>query len=258
MLGAEAFQFGQFNVGILGPVHGAAGHPPLRAWQTCGQVGASPGIRPLLRLALLGHYLAVTGLPQADRPSLMADYDGVIPTPHHHTGAARHLSDGYQVTRRDPLRARPRELRCVPDGDKTAPGQHMAGLFFDTQHDGAVESRRSQRVLLGSSHPASVPRRPRCAPPLFVAITRSSRNAANREERPLVQVGLFCDSAGSATGRAATTLPPKYEWGLSFRRLVQAVLALKRSGPSAGARPSGKLAMHPSGVYRTVHVPPGT
>ena len=44
MLGVEARNFVQLDIGILGPLHGFAGHPPLGAGQACGQVCASPGV----------------------------------------------------------------------------------------------------------------------------------------------------------------------------------------------------------------------
>jgi hypothetical protein len=122
MLGVEPLHFDQLDVGVLGSVHGSTGNPPLGTGQACGQVCASPGIMSLLRSTTPGNDFAVSRLPKADRPRLIVKHNGVIPTPHHCIGAARHLGNGYQVTGRDPLRPGPRELRCVPDGDNLAPG----------------------------------------------------------------------------------------------------------------------------------------
>ena len=66
MLGVEARNFVQLDIGILGPVHGFAGHPPLSAGQACGQVCASPGIILLLGPAPLGGNFAVGRLPEPD------------------------------------------------------------------------------------------------------------------------------------------------------------------------------------------------
>jgi hypothetical protein len=98
MLGVKAPYFVQFNVGVLGSVHGSAGNPPVSTGKTRGQVCASPGIVPLPRAARLSDDFAVSWLPEPDRRRLVAKHDGVIPTPHYCAGAARHLSDGYQMT----------------------------------------------------------------------------------------------------------------------------------------------------------------
>ncbi len=146
MLSVEPLHLDQLDIGVLGPVDGSTGNPPLRTGQTFGQVCASPGIVSLLRSTTLGNDFAVSRLPKPDRPRLIGKHNGVIPTPHHCIGAVWHLSDGYQVAGRDPLRPGPRELRCVPDGDNLTLGQDLAGILFDTQHDAAAESRGSERV----------------------------------------------------------------------------------------------------------------
>ena len=46
----------------------------------------------------LGGNFAMGWLPEPDRPRLAAEHNGVVPTPHHHSGGARCLSDGYQMT----------------------------------------------------------------------------------------------------------------------------------------------------------------
>jgi uncharacterized protein with GYD domain len=152
----EALDFVQLDLGVLGPVHGPAGHPPLGTGQACGQVGASPGIISLLWPATLGDDFAVGRLPEPDRRRLAAKHNGVIPAPHHNR-AARYLSDGYQMTRRDPLPPRRRELRCVPDGGNLALGQDLAGILFDTEHDAAAESWGNQGACRRSSHSSSMP-----------------------------------------------------------------------------------------------------
>ena len=164
MLGVEPLHLDQFNVGVLCPVHGSTGNPPFRTGKTCGQVCASPGIMTLLRSTTLGDNFTVSRLPKPDGPRLVAKHNGVIPTPHHCMGAARHLSDGYQVAGRDPLRPGPWELRCVPDGDNLTLGPDLAEILFDTQHNAAVESRGRERIAGRSSHSASMPRRPRRRP----------------------------------------------------------------------------------------------
>ena len=122
MLCEESLHLDQLDVGVLGPVHGSSGNPPVRTGQARGQVGTSPGIMSLLRPTAPRNDFAVSRLPKADRPRLIAKHNGVVPAPHHCVGAARYLSDGYQVTGRDPLRPGPRELRRVPDGYNLAPG----------------------------------------------------------------------------------------------------------------------------------------
>jgi hypothetical protein len=164
MLGVEPLHLDELDVGVLGPVRGFTGNPPLRTGQTCGQVCASPGIMSLLRSTALGNDFAVSRFPKPDGSRLIAKHNGVIPTPYHCIGAARHLSDGYQMTGRDPFRPGPRELRCVTDRDNLTLGQDSAYILFDAQHDAAVESRDSERVPGRSSHSAIMPRRPRPRP----------------------------------------------------------------------------------------------
>jgi hypothetical protein len=98
VLGVEALDFVQLDLGVLCLVHGSAGNPPLSAGQTGGQVCASPGIISPLRPTPLGGNFAMGWLPEPDRPRLAAEHNGVVPTPHHHRGGARCLSDGYQMT----------------------------------------------------------------------------------------------------------------------------------------------------------------
>jgi hypothetical protein len=140
MLGVEPLDFAQFDVGVLGPGDGLAGDPPLGAGQTCRQVCASSWIMSLLWPTTPGDDFAVSGLPQPDRLSLVAQHDGVIPTPQHYIGTARHLSEGYQVTRRNPPGPRRREMRCVPDGGNLTLGQYLADILFGTQDDPAAIS----------------------------------------------------------------------------------------------------------------------
>lgn len=98
MLRVKAPDFAQFNVGVLGSVHDSAGNPPVSTRQTCRQVCASPGVVSLLRSARLSDDFAVGWLPKPDRRRLVAKHNGVVPTPHYCVRAARHLSDGYQMT----------------------------------------------------------------------------------------------------------------------------------------------------------------
>ena len=164
LLRVEALDFVQLDLGVLGLVHGSAGNPPPSTGQTCGQVCASPGTISLLWPATLGDDFAMSGLPEPDRPRLAAKHNGVIPAPHHSIKAARYLSDGYQMTRRDPLPPRRRELRCVPDGDNLAPGQDLAGILSGTEHDAAAQSRGNQGASRRSSHSSSMPERHRRVP----------------------------------------------------------------------------------------------
>jgi hypothetical protein len=101
----------------------------------------------------------MSGLPEPDRPRLAAKHNSVIPAPHHSINAARYLSDGYQMTRRDPLPPWRREPRCVPDGDNLAPGQDLAGILSGTKHDAAAQSRGNQGARRRSSHSPSMPER---------------------------------------------------------------------------------------------------
>jgi len=164
LLRVEALDFVQLDLGVLGLVHGSAGNPPLSTGQTCGQVCASPGIISLLRPATPGDDFAMSGLPEQDRPRLAVKHNGVVPAPHRSIRAARYLSDGYQMTRRDPLPPRRRELRCVPDGDNLAPGQDLAGILSGTEHDAAAQSRGNQGSSRRSSHSSSMPERHRRVP----------------------------------------------------------------------------------------------
>ena len=117
MVRVKTLDFVQLDVGVLGLVHGSAGHPPLGTGQACRQVCASPGLMPLLRSTRPGDNFAVSRLPEPDSASLVAKHNGVVPAPHHSVRAAGYLSDGNQMTRRDPLPPRGRELRGVSDGD---------------------------------------------------------------------------------------------------------------------------------------------
>src|SRR5215469_5221232 len=144
MLGVEALDFIQLDVGVLGPVHGSAGNPPLGPGQTRGQVCASPRSISLLRPARLSGDFAVGRLPEPDSPRLAAKHYGVIPAPHHSLRAAGRLGEGDQMTRRDPFPPRARELRGIPAGDNLTRGRDLAVILFDTQHYAAAESRGNQ------------------------------------------------------------------------------------------------------------------
>ena len=146
MLGIEALDLAQLDVGVLSSVYGSSGHPPLSTGQAGGQVRPGPGSMPLAGPARLGDDLAVSWLPQPDVPLLAAKYHGVIPAPHHHIRPPWRLSYGHQMTRRDPFLPRGGELRGVPGQDNLPTGQDPAGVLFYMQHDGTVQSRGSQRV----------------------------------------------------------------------------------------------------------------
>jgi len=64
MLGVEPLHLGQLDIGILGPVDGSTGNPPLRTGQACRQVCPSPGNMALLRPAALSGDLAVGRTPE--------------------------------------------------------------------------------------------------------------------------------------------------------------------------------------------------
>jgi hypothetical protein len=156
VLGVEALDFVQLDLGVLGPVRGCAGDPPLSAGQACGQVCASAGIILLLRAAPLGGNLAMGRLPEPDRARIAANHNSVVPAPDHHGGDTRYLSEGYQMTRQYPLPARRRELRRVPDGDNLAADQDLAGILLGTEHDAAAEPRGNRCTWSRSSHPSSM------------------------------------------------------------------------------------------------------
>jgi hypothetical protein len=86
VLGVKALDFVQLDLGVLGPVRGSAGNPPLSAGQSGGQVCASPGIIVLLRPAPLGGNLAMGWLPEPDRARVAAKHNSVVPAPYHHGG----------------------------------------------------------------------------------------------------------------------------------------------------------------------------
>jgi hypothetical protein len=157
VLGIEALDFVQLDLGLLGPIGGSAGNPPLSPGQACGQVCASPRIIVLRRPVPLGRDLAVGRLPEPDRAWVAAKHNGVVPAPYRHGRKARCLSDGYQMTRRYPRPARRRELRRVPDGDNLTAGQDLAGIFLSTEHDAAAEPRGNRSTWSPSSHPSSMP-----------------------------------------------------------------------------------------------------
>jgi len=146
MLCVEPLDFVQLDVGVLGPVHGFTGYPPLRAGQTCRQVGASSRIMSLLHCTASGDDFAVSRLPEPHRLGLVAQYNGVVPTPQHYIDTARHLSDSYQMTRRNPLRPRGREVRGVPDGGNLTSAQDLAEFLFDAQHNSAAKPRERRRI----------------------------------------------------------------------------------------------------------------
>jgi hypothetical protein len=95
VLGIEALDFVQLDIGVLGPVRCSAGNPPLTAGQACRQVRASPWIILLLRPTPLGSNLAMGGLPEPNRARVAAKHNSVVPAPYHHGGGARYPSDGY-------------------------------------------------------------------------------------------------------------------------------------------------------------------
>ena len=95
MLGVEALDLAQFDVGVLSAVYDSSGHPPLSAGQAGGQVRPGPGIMPLAGTARLGDDFTVSWLPQPDALVLAANHHGVIPAPHHRIKAVWRLSDGH-------------------------------------------------------------------------------------------------------------------------------------------------------------------
>jgi hypothetical protein len=68
----EALDLVQLDIGVLGPVHGSAGNPPLRARQARGQVCASSGGVSLLRPTRLGDEFAVRRLPAGKQVHIAA------------------------------------------------------------------------------------------------------------------------------------------------------------------------------------------
>ncbi|MGH7691172.1 MAG: hypothetical protein ACREOA_00475 [Candidatus Dormibacteria bacterium] len=157
MLCVEALDLAQLDVGVLGVDHDSTSDPPLSAGQARGQVCARPKIMSLVRLATVGDDFAVSWLPKSGGLRLVAEYNCVIPTPNHCSGAPRHVRDGYEVAGRDPLHTRRRELRRVSDGDNLPRGQDVANRFLHTQHDTAAKLRANQGVSGRSRHPARLP-----------------------------------------------------------------------------------------------------
>jgi len=63
VLGVEAFDFVQLDIGVLGLVHCSAGDPPFGSGQARGQVRASPWTILLLRPTPLSGNFAMGWLP---------------------------------------------------------------------------------------------------------------------------------------------------------------------------------------------------
>ena len=99
MPGVEALDFVQLDIGVLGPVDGAARNPPVSTGQAGGRYCPGPGRARLPRRSALGEDLTVARFPEPGRPSVAAKHNGVIPAPHYSGGAVRQLGDGYQMPR---------------------------------------------------------------------------------------------------------------------------------------------------------------
>jgi hypothetical protein len=178
MLGIEALDFVQLDLGVLGPAHGWADHPPLSAGQACGQICASPGIIVLLRPTPLGGNLAMGRVPEPDRARVAAKHNGVVPAPYHHGAGTRCLSDGYQMTRQYPLPPRRRELRRVPDGDNLAAGQDLARILLGTDYDAAAKPHHAKRPIQASRRASRRPNEPRAWRRCRLAVKHEHRAAS--------------------------------------------------------------------------------
>jgi hypothetical protein len=99
MVGVEALDFVQFDIGVFGAVDGAARDPPVSAGQACGQVCPGPGRVWLPRPPTLGGDLTVTRLPEPGRSLVAAEHNGVVPAPHDSGRISRQLSDGHEMPR---------------------------------------------------------------------------------------------------------------------------------------------------------------
>ena len=147
----------------------------------------------------------MSGLPEPDRPRLAAKHNGVIPAPHHSIKAARYLSDGYQMTRRDPLPPRRRELRYVPDGDNLAPDQDLAGILSDT----STMPQRSRGVIKAPVAGAATHRV--CLSDIAAPRDLDTRTAAHRQARtvPLEHHRApLCPAHGAKCGCLTSEAPP--------------------------------------------------
>jgi len=98
LLGDETLDLIQLDVGVFRLRHGVAGHPPVGAGQSGGQIGSGSGLSMVLGAAGVRNNVAVCRLPQLDQASLFAEDDGVVPPPDHRLGTVRSGRDGYQVT----------------------------------------------------------------------------------------------------------------------------------------------------------------
>ena len=99
MLGAEARDLLELDLGVLGTVDGGASDPPIGAWQAGGQVCTGPSPTTLLRRPGLSNHFAVRRLPQPDQITLFTEHNGVVPTEDHRLGAVWRGRDGYQMAR---------------------------------------------------------------------------------------------------------------------------------------------------------------
>jgi hypothetical protein len=98
MVGVETPDLIQLDIGVLRPRYGGASDPPLGAGQSGGQIGPGAWLSLLLSTAGMRNDFAVRGLPEPDKPGLLAEHDGVIPPPDHRLSAVRRERDGYKVT----------------------------------------------------------------------------------------------------------------------------------------------------------------
>jgi hypothetical protein len=98
MLGAETLDLIQLDVGVLRLGHGGTRDPPVGAGQPRGQKGSRSGrwMRPVV--TGMRDNFAMCGLPKPDKARLLAEHDGVVPSPDHRFSAVRRARDRYEMT----------------------------------------------------------------------------------------------------------------------------------------------------------------
>jgi len=79
VLGAEAFDLIELDVGLLGCGSGVASDPPVGSGEPGREIGPGPGLPALPGAARCGEDYAVAGFPPPDLIICCFEYDGVVP-----------------------------------------------------------------------------------------------------------------------------------------------------------------------------------